>query len=217
MNKEISALRESYTLSTLIREDLASDPMDQFKAWFDNARSAEILEPNAMTLATVNNDQLPSSRIVLLKEIESDGIVFYTNYESHKAQDISVNPNVCINFLWKEIQRQVRIEGIATKVSEAQSLRYFQSRPKASQIGAWVSAQSTVIQSRDILEKAKVDLELKYKNVDSLPLPPFWGGYKITATAYEFWQGRNSRLHDRFRYHKPDRTTASWKIDRLSS
>ena len=217
MNKEISALRESYTLSTLSREDLAIDPMDQFKAWFDNARSAEILEPNAMTLATVNKDQLPSSRVVLLKEIESDGIVFYTNYDSQKAKDISVNPNVCLNFLWKEIQRQVRIEGIATKVSEAQSLKYFQSRPKGSQIGAWVSAQSTVIQSRDILEKAKLDLELKYQDVDSLPLPPFWGGYKITATAYEFWQGRQSRLHDRFRYHQADKTTASWQIDRLSS
>ncbi len=218
MNKEISALRESYTLSTLSRAELTDDPMDQFRKWFDNARNAEILEPNAMTLATVNKEHQPSSRVVLLKEIESDGIVFYTNYNSQKAQDISNNPRVCLTFLWKEIQRQVRIEGIATKIPEEQSLKYFQSRPKGSQIGAWVSQQSSIIASRELLEAKKAELELQYKDADSLPLPPFWGGYKITATAYEFWQGRRSRLHDRFRYHKADSSSvAVWQIDRLSS
>jgi len=181
-NKEISALRESYSLSTLSRMDLLPDPIDQFSKWFEEARNSEILEPNAMTLSTVSKDGQPSSRVILLKEIESDGIVFYTNYESAKAIDIESNPKVAVCFLWKEIQRQVRIEGMATKVSKEQSKNYFQSRPKASQIGAWASEQSRVIENREVLERKKQYLEEEYEHSDVLPLPSFWGGYKITFT-----------------------------------
>lgn len=217
MKKEISALRESYTLATLSREDLRADPIEQFKKWFDHARNAEILEPNIMILATVNHDHFPSTRVVLLKEIEDNGIVFYTNYNSQKARDIETNPKVSVTFIWKEIQRQVRIEGIASKVPEAQSLKYFQSRPKGSQMGAWVSEQSSIIESRDILEKKKAALEEEFKDKNALPLPSFWGGYKITATAFEFWQGRKNRLHDRFRYEQiKDDNATRWTIDRLS-
>jgi pyridoxamine 5'-phosphate oxidase len=214
MKKEISALRENYTLSKLGRADLSTDPMDQFRKWFDDALSAEILEPNAMVLATLNKDNYPSSRVVLIKEIENDGIIFYTNYKSQKAQDIENNPKVSVTFLWKEIQRQVRIEGIATKVSREQSAAYFNKRPRASQIGAWTSVQSSIIDSREELEKRKAEIEEKYKDSETIPLPLDWGGYKITATAYEFWQGRRSRLHDRFRYEKGG--DESWEIFRLS-
>jgi pyridoxamine-phosphate oxidase len=214
MKKEISALRENYTLSKLGRADLSTDPMDQFRKWFDDALSAEILEPNAMVLATLNKDNYPSSRVVLIKEIENDGIIFYTNYRSQKAQDIENNPKVSVTFLWKEIQRQVRVEGIVTKVSREQSANYFNKRPRASQIGAWTSVQSSIIDSREELEKRKAEIEEKYKDSETIPLPLDWGGYKITATAYEFWQGRRSRLHDRFRYEKGG--DESWEIFRLS-
>ena len=212
--KEISSLRESYSLSTLSRKDLLPDPMAQFTQWFNEARNSEILEPNAMTLSTVSKKGIPSSRVVLLKEIEADGLIFYTNYESHKAREIQGNHHVAICFLWKEIQRQVRIEGKASPISREQSKNYFQSRPKASQIGAWASEQSTVIQSRDVLESKKKYLEEEYADTDMLPLPPNWGGYKITIDAIEFWQGRRSRLHDRFRYQQENN---SWVIHRLSS
>ena len=214
INKNLADLRETYALSTLSRMDLLPDPMDQFKKWFNDARTAEILEPNAMTLSTVSDNGIPSSRIVLLKEIESDGIVFYTNYESHKAREISQNHHVASCFLWKEIQRQVRIEGMATKVSREQSEKYFQSRPKKSQIGAWASEQSNVIESRDAIEAKQQELTDTYKDQDVLPLPPFWGGYKITLKNIEFWQGRRSRLHDRFRYRQVD---GAWIVERLSS
>lgn len=213
-NTDLSALRESYSLSTLSRKELHADPIEQFKLWIDEAKKAEILELNAMTLSTVSAQGKPSSRVVLLKGIEEDGIVFYTNYESDKAIEIDGNNKVAICFLWKEIQRQVRIEGVATKVSKEQSKNYFQSRPKASQIGAWASEQSKVIESRKVLELKKEYLEEEYENSDVLPLPSFWGGYKITIESMEFWQGRKSRLHDRFRYQKKK---SSWKIDRLSS
>ena len=214
INKNLADLRETYALSTLSRMDLLPEPIEQFTKWFSDARSAEILEPNAMTLSTVSDQGIPSSRIVLLKEIESDGIVFYTNYESHKAKEIEHNNHVAACFLWKEIQRQVRIEGVATKVPKEQSEKYFQSRPKKSQIGAWASEQSRVIEGRDAIEAKQQELTDIYKDHDVLPLPPFWGGYKITITSIEFWQGRRSRLHDRFRYSQED---GKWIIQRLRS
>ncbi len=214
MKKPLSELRKNYSLSHLLREDLSDNPMKQFKLWLDDAMNAEILEPNAMTLSTVSSEGNPSSRVVLLKGLKENALVFYTNYESAKAQDIESNPQVCVNFLWKVIQRQVRIEGIAKKTTREESETYFQSRPKKSQIGAWASAQSSIISSRQILEDKQKDLEIKYANDSQLPLPPFWGGYEIEVKIWEFWQGRTSRLHDRFRYSLDAKN--DWKIERLN-
>ncbi len=214
MKKDLSALRESYALSVLRREDLQKDPYDQFENWFEDARNADISEPNAMTLATVDKLGQPSARIVLLKQIEKDGLIFYTNYESKKAKDIENNNQVATCFLWKEIQRQVRIEGFVEKISHKQSEAYFKSRPKASQMGAWVSEQSSIIPNREILDKRMAAFEYEYAYEKELPLPPNWGGFKIFVTAFEFWQGRPNRLHDRFRYEKQE---SSWVVYRLSS
>ena len=210
---KISDMRENYQRGFLLEENVNNDPIIQFQEWFEEARSSGVLEANAMILSTVNEDAIPSSRTVLLKEIEKDGFVFYTNYASDKGKDVEKNPNVSLLFLWKALERQVRISGKVYKTSKEQSENYFHIRPKGSQIGAWTSPQSEVISDRKILEERKTNLEDKYRDVEKLPLPDFWGGYKVVPQKIEFWQGRPNRLHDRLRYTK---IAENWKIERLA-
>lgn len=212
-NKEIQELRKDYSQGTLDVSDLAKDPMEQFDLWWQTAITSDILEPNTMTLATVDEKGHPSARIVLLKELRKKGFVFYTNYKSKKAKDILQNKNVALVFLWKELQRQVRIQGVIKKISEKDSLKYAQSRPIKSQMGAWVSQQSKVIKSRAKLEKKMSHLLEEYGDQKAMPKPPHWGGYIVKPTSIEFWQGRRSRLHDRLRYRKVKK---DWIIERLS-
>ena len=213
MNRDIADMRQNYSRAFLEEKDVAQNPIDQFKKWFDEAKGSDVVEPNAMTIATVNANGIPSARIVLLKDIDKEGFIFYTNYDSAKASDISENPNVSLVFLWKELERQVRISGVAEKISSERSLNYFQKRPKGSQIGAWTSPQSQIIYDRSILDKRKAEIEEQYKDVDQLPLPEFWGGYIVRPSKIEFWQGRPNRLHDRLRYVLND---GLWGIDRLA-
>ena len=211
-NKHIRKLREDYSLSTLDENDVNADPIEQFKIWLDESLKAMLPEPNAMTLSTVDSEQKPHSRIVLLKGIEKNGFIFYTNYKSDKGRDIESNPNVSICFLWKELERQVRIEGIAKKISSEASEEYFVSRPVKSQIGALASEQSSVIENRAILEE-KFEALTKLYSTGHVPMPDHWGGYVVEPTSIEFWQGRRSRLHDRIKY---DKEKKNWIIKRLA-
>lgn len=214
-------LRQSYDASPLDPATLAGDPFDQFGAWFSAAQSAGLREPNAMTLATADAQGTPSARIVLLKGVDAPGaadrgFVFYTNYGSAKASDLAQNPKAQLNFHWDDqprAVRTVRIAGTATKVSPQETADYFRSRPRGSQIGAWCSHQSQVIASRDVLEARQRELEVKHPGDEPLPVPPFWGGYRVIPTHIEFWQGQSSRLHDRFRYTLEH---GAWRIDRLA-
>lgn len=210
---DLTAMRRDYSLHELEESKVAKNPIDQLRTWFTEAVNSQLLEPNAMTLATVDSIGQPTIRVVLLKEIRDDGLVFYTNYESRKGSEIRNNPRVSLNLLWLELQRQVRIDGIARRLQDDESLAYFQSRPKESQIGAWASRQSEPIPSRVILEKRYRELEEKYQAEDCLPLPPYWGGYIVIPELVEFWQGRSSRLHDRVQYTG---TNGGWRIERLS-
>jgi len=188
--------------------------MDLFRQWWHAAIETEIEEANAMTLATVNGHGQPSARIVLLKGLHPEGFEFFTNYTSQKAMDMEGNPKVALLFFWKEMERQVRIDGQAVKVSQQRSEQYFQSRPRGSQIGAWTSPQSQIIPDRSVLEANGKKIVEKFADVDPLPVPEHWGGYIVRPNAYEFWQGRADRLHDRFRYTlKPD---GHWAVDRLA-
>ncbi len=201
--KLIQNLREDYRASTLELDATKDDPLDQFGIWFEEALKAKIPEPNAMTLATATLNGMPSARIILLKKYDAAGFVFYTNYNSRKGQELLLNPRAAMVFCWLELQRQIRIEGQVEKVSREESLAYFQSRPKASQIGAWVSNQSqTTKGDRSALEIKEAELKERFKDVDQLPLPDEWGGFRIIPENYEFWQGRTSRLHDRIFYQK---------------
>ena len=214
---DISALRRDYTQAGLRRSDLKTDPFEQFETWFQQACEAQLLEPNAMVLATVDRDHGPWQRTVLLKSFDRRGFVFYTNYESRKAQQITENSQVSILFPWLALERQVQIRGTAAKVPTAESLQYFLSRPRGSQLGAWCSQQSSIISSRQLLEMQFAKIQEKFEQGE-IPLPPFWGGYRITPVYFEFWQGRSNRLHDRFGYHCPDSNAEikTWEIQRLS-
>ena len=199
-------------LRSLSENDVNKNPMKQFAAWWDDAIDSNIEEVNAMTLATVNEQGYPSSRIVLLKDFNENGFVFFTNYESRKGKSLSIHPKVSIVFFWKELERQIRVEGVVEKISEEESTAYFTSRPVESKIGAWASPQSEVIESRDFLESRFKNFEEKYSEIE-IPKPPHWGGYIVKPSRIEFWQGRPGRLHDRIEYNK---NNEGWTIDRLA-
>jgi pyridoxamine 5'-phosphate oxidase len=212
--KNLENLRKDYQLGELNKEHLTKNPMDMFALWWHHTIEAGLEEPNAMTLATSNQAGQPSARTVLLKGTTNEGFEFFTNYESHKAKDIEENPKVALLFFWQKLERQVRIEGYAEKVDPARSAAYFQSRPHGSQIGAWASPQSQVIANRTVIENKLKAIEEKYKGKDPLPAPPHWGGYLVKPELFEFWQGRDNRLHDRFRYVK--NASSGWTIERLA-
>lgn len=208
----IADLRLNYTRQELIETDVDPNPIKQFQTWFDQAMAADIIEPNAMTIATATKEGMPSARIVLLKGLDERGFVFYTNYESRKGQELLDNPHASLVFWWGVLERQVRIEGWVEKISDEETIAYYRSRPVGSQLGAWASDQSRVIPNREVLEQRLDDLTQHYQNQD-IPRPPHWGGFRVVPQAIEFWQGRPSRLHDRLRYRLVD---GSWKIERLA-
>lgn len=210
---DIHDLRQNYAAAELNDEDLQADPFQQFELWFQQACNAEVLEPNAMVLATAAPTGQPLVRTVLLKYFDRDGLVFFTNYESRKARQISENPAVALLFLWLPLQRQVQITGQASKISAAESLTYFATRPRGSQLGAWCSAQSSVISSRQVLLMEMEKLKQKFVHHE-IPLPSFWGGYRVQPTSFEFWQGRPDRLHDRFLYTPSQE--GNWDVQRLA-
>ena len=208
----ISSIRKDYQLQSLSESDVKQDPIEQFGKWWDEAIASSIDEVNAMTLSTVTAEGKPSARIVLLKGFDERGFVFFTNYESNKGAQLTANPFASLVFFWKELERQVRIEGICEKVSEQESDDYFHSRPIGSQLGACASPQSRVIESRRVIENNLEKLQDQYRDTE-IPRPAHWGGYRVVPQAIEFWQGRSSRLHDRIKYTKENQ---SWKIVRLA-
>ena len=210
---DLSLMREEFMRVGLHRKDLNPDPFQQFERWFKDTEEAGYRMPNTMTLATVSPDGQPSMRLVLLKFFDSRGFVFYTNYGSKKAKDIEHNPKVALHFPWRDLDRQVRITGKAERVSTAESMKYFLTRPKGSQVGAWVSNQSSVISSRQLLMSEFEKLKRKFENKE-VPLPSFWGGYRVIPDSFEFWQGQESRLHDRFLYSLQE--SGEWLIERLA-
>ena len=209
---DISHFRREYLKSGLERKDLLTDPMAQFSHWFNQAKDTSIPDPNAMILATVSKDGWPSQRTVLLKYYDENGFVFFTNQKSRKAREIEENSRVNLHFIWLELERQISIQGEASMISTAESARYFITRPRDSQIAAWVSTQSKAISSRQLLLKGFSDMKAKFGRGD-IPLPSFWGGYRVEPIAIEFWQGRKNRLHDRFLYK---RQGEKWEIERLA-
>ncbi|WP_416676853.1 pyridoxamine 5'-phosphate oxidase [Egbenema bharatensis] len=210
---DVHHLREEYTQSELSRKHLQQDPFKQFELWLQQACHAELPEPNAMTLATVSAQGEPFVRTVLLKYFDQDGLVFFTNYESRKARQIDENPHVALLFPWLTLQRQVQITGTAAKISTAESLQYFATRPRGSQLGAWCSPQSSVISSRQMLLVEFERMKQQFLNRE-IPLPSFWGGYRVIPNRFEFWQGRSNRLHDRFLYARQG--NGGWDIQRLA-
>lgn len=221
MTTHIADLRQDYQLQSLDRADVDENPIVQFSKWFDEALKSEILEPNAMTLATVSAEGKPSARIVLLKGIqtpkginEESGFVFYTNYDSHKGKDMAANPHVALCFNWLDLQRQIRIEGTVEKIDPSVSDDYFNTRPKLSRIGALASPQSQIVPNRAFLEENFNNLIEKYADTEGVPRPENWGGYIVKPNLIEFWQGRRSRLHDRICYIKQE--NGDWRIERLA-
>ena len=210
--QDIKDIRKDYKLKSLLEEDVLPNPLDQFATWWNEAVNSKIEEVNAMTLATATCNGLPSARIVLLKGFTKEGFIFFTNYLSRKGTELAANPHSALIFFWKELERQIRIEGTVDKVSEADSEAYFRSRPAASRIGAWASPQSTPVAGRSIIEESVEKYKLQFGE-DDIPKPPHWGGYIVKPVKVEFWQGRRSRLHDRILYTRHDK---EWKIERLA-
>jgi pyridoxamine 5'-phosphate oxidase len=224
MSNEIADIRKDYKLASLEEADVAANPIDQFTRWWNEAVASQIDEVNAMTLATANAAGVPAARIVLLKGYNPNGFIFFTNYESDKGKNLAQNPHAALVFFWKELERQIRIEGAVEKVSAEESDRYFNSRPASSRIGAWASPQSAVIENRMVIEQNVERYSSIFAN-DSIERPEHWGGYIVKPTSIEFWQGRSSRLHDRIKYTLENsaynaatdtRSDASWKIERLA-
>ena len=224
MSNEIADIRKDYKLASLEEADVAANPIDQFTRWWNEAVASQIDEVNAMTLATANAAGVPAARIVLLKGYNPNGFIFFTNYESDKGKNLAQNPHAALVFFWKELERQIRIEGTVEKVSAEESDRYFNSRPASSRIGAWASPQSAVIENRMVIEQNVERYSSIFAN-DSIERPDHWGGYIVKPTSIEFWQGRSSRLHDRIKYTLQNsaynaatdtRTDLNWKIERLA-
>jgi pyridoxamine 5'-phosphate oxidase len=214
---DLAALRREYGDHGLDVPDLAPDPVSMFRQWMDDTVAAGLHEPNAMVVATVSPQGRPSSRMVLLKGVDERGFVFYTNYESRKAADIAANPGVSLLFPWHDLQRQVRVEGAASKVSAEESEAYFASRPRESQLGAWASPQSRVVASRSALDERYGGVLAQFAELDEVPVPPHWGGFRVAPYAVEFWQGRKGRMHDRLVYRRAeDDPHAPWTVDRLA-
>ncbi len=209
----LADLRKDYSLAGLLEKDLARDPFRQFEKWFQEAQAAKLVEPNAMTLSTATRDGRPSARTVLLKGLDGRGFVFYSNYDSRKGRELSENARASLLFHWVALERQVVVEGAVTRLPREESEAYFHARPRASQLGAWVSQQSSIITDRTVLEETMKALEKKYAGLE-VPLPPNWGGYRVAPEAVEFWQGRRSRLHDRLRYRREK--SGDWIVERLA-
>lgn len=211
--QDLSDLRREYEYNPLRREDLDADPMRQFDIWFKEALKVEAMDANAVSLATATPGGLPSLRTVLIKYYDEQGLVFYTNRGSKKAKEIEENPQAALLFYWHELHRQIKIAGSVEPVSAAESVKYFGRRPRDSQIGAWVSRQSTTVSSRAVLESKFHEILQKFKDGE-IPFPSFWGGYRVVPTTIEFWQGREKRLHDRFQYERTE--SGDWRAERLA-
>lgn len=213
MTSAVAALRREYAAQVLLEENSAADPITQFQIWWQQVIDSEIVEPNAMTLATASSDGMPSARIVLLKGFDKEGFVFYTNYKSYKGMQLAENPKACLVFFWKELERQVRITGLVQPVAAEESDAYFAARPRGSRIGAWASPQSQVIENRAWLDRQYEQLQQQMNN-EEISRPSHWGGYRVQPVIVEFWQGRPSRLHDRLQYTLQE--DGGWKRERLA-